>query len=90
MFQILARKFSDTLASIRRLGEGKSSEGASTSLESALCVVLKDPCTRSPANPGVAADVPGTETVPAGAGEVETSSTSDNALGIEVLLVSSG
>ena len=53
-------------------------------------MVLKDPCTRSPANPGVAADVPGTKIVPAGAGEVETSNTSDNALGIEVLLVSSG
>ena len=45
--------------------------------------------------PGVATDVPGTGTALAGAGEVETSGTSDNALGTEVLpmgvvLVSSG
>lgn len=43
-----------------------------------------------PPNPGIAVDVPGTETVLAGAGEVETSGASDTAIHMEVLLVSSG
>ena len=48
-------------------------------------MVLKDSSTMSPANPGIAVDVPGTETVLAGAEEVETRGTSDTALGMEVL-----
>ena len=37
--------------------------------------------------PGVATDEPGTGTPLAGGGGVETSGTSDNALGLEVLLI---
>ena len=73
------------LGTIGRLGEEKRWEGTCASPESALCVVLKDSSTMSPANPGIAVNVPGTETVLAGAEEVETRGTSDNALGIEVL-----
>ena len=50
-------------------------------------VVLRDPSTMASAIPGVATDVPGTGTPLAGGGGVETSGTSDNALGLEVLLI---
>ena len=86
-FQIFARSFSDTLASIGRLGEEKNSVGTCDSPDNDDCVVLKDPSTMASAIPGVATDVPGTGTPLAGGGGVETSSTSDNALGLEVLLI---
>ena len=41
----------------------------------------------APAIPGVAADIPGTEIPPSGGGGFETSSTSENALGREVLFI---
>ena len=86
-FQIFARSFSDTLASIGRLGEEKNSVGTCDSPDNDDCVVLKDPSTMASAIPGVATDVPGTGTPLAGGGGAETSGTSDNALGLEVLLI---
>lgn len=47
---------------------------------------LIDPCTMAPASPVVATDVPGTRTALAGGSEVETSSLSDNVLGIAAWL----
>lgn len=57
--------------------------GTCASPDNDVCVVLKDPRNMALAIPGVATDVPGTGT----AGEVGTSGTSDNALGIGVLLM---
>ena len=82
-----ARSFSDTLVSIGRLGDKKSSVGTCDSPDNDACVVLKDPSTTAPAIPGGETDVPGTRTPLAGRGEVETSGTSDKALGLEVLLI---
>lgn len=47
--------------------------GTFASPDNDICVVRKDPCTMVPAIPGAAANVPGTGTALAGAGEVETS-----------------
>ena len=41
----------------------------------------------APAIPGVAADIPGTGTTPSGGGGFEARSTSENALGLEVLFI---
>ena len=87
LLQIFARSFSDTLASIGRLGDEKSSVGTCDSPDNDACVVLKDPSTTAPAIPGGETDVAGTGTPLAGGGEVETSGTSDKALGLEVLLI---
>ena len=54
--------------------------GTCDSPDNDVCVVLKDPRTMA------AADVPGTGTALADAGEVETNGISDNVLGREVLL----
>ena len=68
LFQIFARSFSNTLASIGRLGEEKSSVGTCDSPDNDACVVLKEPSTMAPAIPGVSTDVPGTGTQLAGGG----------------------
>ena len=61
--------------------------GTCDSPDNDVCVVLKHPSTVAPAIPGVATDVSGTGTPLAGGGGVETSSTFDNGLGLEVLLI---
>ena len=90
LFQIFARSFSDTLASIGRLGEEKSSVGNCDSPNNDACVVLKDPSTTAPAIPGGETDVTGTGAPLAGRGGVELSGTSDKALGLEVLFIGVG
>ena len=62
--KIFAWSFSDTLASIARLGEEKRSVGTCDWHDNKACVVFKDPSTMAPAIPGVAADIPGTGTLP--------------------------
>ena len=56
--------------------------GTCDSPDNEPCVVLKDQSTM-----GVAVDVPGTGTPPSGGGGLETSSASDNTLGLEVLFI---
>ena len=77
LFQIFARSFSDTLASIGRLGEEKSSVGNSDSPDNEACVVFKD----------LSINVPGTGTPLSGGGGLETSGISDKAVGLDVLFI---
>ena len=86
LVQIFARSFSDTLASIGRLGEEKSSVGTCDSPDNEACVVFKGPSTKAPAIPVVAADVPGTATPLSGGGGLETSGISDKSLGLDVFI----